>query len=169
MQHDINSRSQIYFIARGWQRCECCRNMTSVVGLLVPAGHETLETDARTESDRSAAEVWERADHEAILFDVEYLPRAIQNRLRQVAPHYRVSGANAAGRSNWVNHCSCCGAQQADFDLFCEPEGAFVPISPAAAAQIRLITVHEPFEAHASGYGHAPEFLEYAQQDARVD
>jgi hypothetical protein len=169
MQHDINSRSQIYFIARGWQRCESCQKMTSVVGLMVPAGHETLETDAHTESDTCAADAWEAADHDAILFDVEYLPGAIQNRLRQVAPHYRASATDATGRSNWMNHCSFCGAQQADFDLFCEPEGAFVPISATAAAKLRLITVREPFEALVSGYGYAPEFLEYAQQDARID
>jgi len=42
-------------------------------------------------------------------------------------------------------------AEQDDFELFCEPEGAFSPTSKEAAALIRLHEVSEPFEAEAAG------------------
>jgi hypothetical protein len=169
MQNDINNRSPGYFIACALQRCECCKKSTPVVGLVVPAGHETLEIDADAAADAVAADVWDAADGGAILFDVEYLPSAVLLRLRQLSPHYRACVSEVTGRSNWMNHCSFCGAPQSDFDLYCEPEGAFLPIAPGAAAKIRLIKVREPFEAQASGYGYAPEFLEYAKQDAPAD
>jgi hypothetical protein len=168
MQNIINNRSASYLIACGLQQCACCQRLTPVVGLFVPAGHETLEIDADAASEVLAPEVWEAAAAGAVLFDVEYLPSAIQNRLRQLSPHYRAAVSDTTGASNWMNHCSYCGAQQGDFDLYCEPEGAFVPISPDAAAKIRLVKVREPFEAQASGYGCEPEFLEYAQRHTRV-
>jgi len=164
MQNDINNRSPSYFIACALQQCECCHKFTSVVGLVLPAGHETLEINADAASDTHSADVWEGAEVAAILFDVEYLPDAVQNRLRQHSQHYRASISDSTGRSNWMNHCSSCGAQQADFDLYCEPEGAFTPISAQAAAAIQLHVVHEPFAAQAAGYAYAPEFFEHAQQ-----
>jgi hypothetical protein len=167
MPSDINRRAASYFIACALQRCGCCRKLTSVVGLIVPAGHETLEFDSA--SDASAVAVWEIAEANAILFDVENLSDAVQNRLRQFAPHYAACISEVTGSENWLNHCNFCGAQQADFDLYCEPEGAFMPISPAAAARIRLVNVCELFAARVSGYGYVPEFLEYALHDPQLD
>ena len=166
MPNGINNRSRSYFIACALQRCECCCKFTPVVGLMLPASHETLEIDADAAPELLAAGVWEAAEGGAILFDVEYLPDTVQSRLCQLSQHYRNALSEMSGTPNWLNHCSFCGAQQADFDLYCEPEGAFVPISAEAAARIRLHEVRDPFEAQAAGYAYAPEFFEYAQQEA---
>jgi hypothetical protein len=61
--------------------------------------------------------------------------------------------------SYWANHCERCGALQEDHELFCEPEGAFLPTSPAAAATIELLSVHECLEAGAAGYAIDPAFI----------
>ncbi len=168
MPNRVNNRSQSYFIACALQRCECCDKLTPVVGLVLPSGHETLQIDPDSVSDALATDIWEAADGGAILFDIEYLPDTVQNRLRQFSQHYRMAVSEATGSANWMNHCSFCGAQQADFDVYCEPEGAFMPISAEAAKNISLHEVRESFAAQAAGYAYAPEFLEHAQQVAYV-
>jgi hypothetical protein len=164
----VNNRSQSYFIACALQRCECCHKLTPVVGLVLPSGHETLQIDPDSVSDALATDIWEVADGCAILFDIEFLPDTVQNRLRQLSQHYRTAVSEATGRSNWMNHCSFCGEQQADFDVYCEPEGAFMPISAEVAKNISLHEVQESFGAQAAGYACAPEFFEHAQQVASV-
>jgi hypothetical protein len=166
MRNDVNNRSLSYFIACARQRCGHCRTLTPVVGLVLPAGHQALEVDTDSALGVLAADAWVTVQAGAILFDVEYLSDAVDKRLRELSQHYRAELDEASGRPNWMNHCAFCAAPQADFDLYCEPEGAFMPISPEAAAKIRLHEMCEPFEAQASGYACAPEFLEYAQQVA---
>jgi hypothetical protein len=164
----VNNKSSRYFIACALQRCECCQNLTQVVGLVLPAGHETLEVDADSASEGLANDSWEAADGGAILFDIEYLPDTVRNRLRQLSQHYRTDVSQMTGSPSWLNHCSFCGAQQADIDLYCEPEGAFMPNSAEAAKKIWLHEVRETFAAQAAGYAYAPEFLEHAQQAVMV-
>ncbi len=50
-----------------------------------------------------------------------------------------------------------------DHDLFCEPEGAFLPTSHARAAAIQLLRIDEPLEAAAAGYACDPQFFESAR------
>ena len=168
MPNGVNNRSQSYFIACALQRCECCHKLTPVVGLVLPSGHETLQIDPDSVSDALATDIWEAADGGAILFDIEFLPGIVQNRLRQLSQYYRTTVSEATGSANWMNHCSFCGARQADFDVYCEPEGAFMPISAEVAKNISLNEVREPFAAQAAGYAYAPEFLEHAQKVAFV-
>jgi len=157
VQDDVNNRSQTYSIARGVQRCASCAQLTPVVGLVLPPDHETREMREAEES--AAPEVWEAAEAGALLFFIEYLPQAVQNRVHELSQHYRLDDGEPGEPRYWMNHCSFCGAPQGDLDLYCEPEGAFSPISEQAAASIRLREVLEPFEAQAGGYALAPEFL----------
>jgi hypothetical protein len=160
MPHSINNRSQRYSIARALQRCAGCAQLTPVVGLVLPVGHETLEIDADAELEAVAADVWEAAEAGAVLFYVEYMTEGVQNRLSQLSQHYRFDSSDSAERAYWMNHCSFCGMKQDDFDLYCEPEGASMPVSAETAAKIRLHDVAEPFEAQASGYACAPDFFD---------
>jgi hypothetical protein len=47
-----------------------------------------------------------------------------------------------------------------DHELFCEPEGAFLPTSESTAAAIHLVLVDEPFETSAAGYSYEPPLLD---------
>jgi hypothetical protein len=164
MPNNINNRAPTYSIARALQRCVRCAELTPVLGLVLPPGHETLEADADADEETAAADVWEAAHTGAVLFFVGYLSEGVQNRLRQLSQHYRVDFSESPQDSYWMNHCSFCGMKQGDFELYCEPEGAFMPISAAAAARIQLHDVPEPFEAQAAGYAYAPEFFDYVQR-----
>jgi hypothetical protein len=159
----VNHRSLTYSIARALQRCGSCARLTPVVAVLLPPGHEILEFDEDADEESTAAEVWEAAEAGALLFFIEYFPEAVQGRLQGLSQHYQLSHADA-GPLYWTNHCSLCGSRQDDFELFCEPEGAFAPTSEEAAALIRLHAVSEPFEAEAAGYAYAPELFDHARR-----
>jgi hypothetical protein len=136
----INIRSPTFFVARAVAVCGRCRSPIPVIAVAVPPGHETRDEDS-----------WEIADHHALLFHIDYLPAAVSTRL-QAQGAYRCD-------THWINHCESCGAPQDDLELFCEPEGAFLPTSESSAALIEIRPVDEPFEAAAAGYAIEPQFL----------
>jgi len=52
-----------------------------------------------------------------------------------------------------------CGALLEDHDLYCEPDGAFLPMSGDITADFELTWIAEPIEAAAGGYSCDPAFL----------
>jgi hypothetical protein len=160
----INFRSPHYWIARTAGVCPQCHAETRLVALILPPGHEALSIDEEdTLIDRDAStrgDLWESVPRHAFVFYVEFLPDEVRRRLQVLAPMYRFAASPATQGSYWANHCARCGAFQEDQDLFCEPEGAFLPVSPAAASSIELLPVPEAFEVSAAGYAIDPQFVE---------
>lgn len=168
--HEINIRSQRFYIARTVSTCWHCGSPTALVAIAVPPGHETLDVDDEVLGDdmqhrEPVAATWSIADHNAFLFFVDFLPAAIQDRINQYLPSYRPIGGTAAAAagsgsgSYWSNHCESCGSQLDDHELFCEPGGAFVPTSESTAAAIHLEMVGEAFESSAAGYAYEPQYF----------
>jgi hypothetical protein len=174
--HEINIRSPRYYIARTVSTCWHCGSPTALVAIAVPPGHETLDvdddasdegSDGETQHREHPAAAWSAADHNAFLFYVDFLLAAVQERINQYQPAYRpldaAAPAPAAGGgpgSYWANHCEKCGCQLDDHELFCEPEGAFLPTSESTAAAIHLVLIDEPFETSAAGYSYEPPFFD---------
>jgi hypothetical protein len=166
---DANVRSQTYYVALTSVRCPHCGYSTRLLALAMPRDHETLHADACDDSgadrhmeepsDESAQDAWQRADANALLFYVEGLPGLIQSRLQQLSRFFRVAYDPGAMNSYWANHCEHCGELLGDHELHCEPEGAFMPSSEAAAKNIQLMRFQEPFAAAAVGYACEPEFF----------
>jgi len=159
LRSDINVRSDGYFIAHAIGTCGCCHASTRLLALAVPPEHEALAMDTDAESEEAAQDTWEVASCNAFLFYIGYLPDAVRRRLSEFSPSYRVARSAAAQGSYWANHCERCGSLFDDHDLFCEPEGAFLPTNDASAAAIRLQWINEPIEAAAAGYACDPEFF----------
>ena len=166
---DANVRSHSYYVARTSVRCAHCGLSTRLLALAMPQGHETLHTDAHDDCDsdrdtdepcgESAQDVWQRTDANALIFYVEGLPRAVHTRLQQLSRFFRLAYDPGAMNSYWANHCEHCGILLGDHELHCEPEGAFMPSSEAAAKNIQLLRFQEPFAAAAVGYACEPEFF----------
>lgn len=158
-----NVRCGRYLIARSTVICPHCRAETRVVALMLPPGHETRSMndagDPIAEGPVHGGDAWDGAACHAFLFYIEFLPDAVQHRLQALAPMYRL--APGAQGSYWANHCERCGGIQEDHDLFCEPEGAFLPISPAAASIIEFLPINMILEAAAAGYAVDPQFIEF--------
>src|ERR1700683_3805380 len=165
MSDEINYRSRTYRIARALQHCERCCELTPVVGLLLPVGHETLAAHGET---ASAALEWEVSEAEVLLFLVEHIPERVRIRLRLLAPHYALDCEDDAADPYWMNHCARCGGRQNDYELYCEPEGAFAPVGVKAAGAICLYWFPEPIETRALGYAHAPQHFSCAQRQQRI-
>ena len=159
----INFRSDGYWVARTVGMCLHCRGETRLVALMLPPGHESRSTsdeDVQAGEDSSMHDdSWERVPRHALLFYIEFLPDAVRQRLQVLAPTYRFANSPATQGSYWANHCEHCGGLQEDHELFCEPEGAFLPVSPAAAAAIELLPVPEALRVGAAGYAIDPAFI----------
>ncbi len=150
-----NVRSDGYLIAGAVARCPYCLRATLVVALMVPPGHETL-----LDEEGEAAAGWESAARHALLFYVELIPDSVRQRLQRIAPGYRYVLSPVTQGSYWGNHCDSCGGLLEDHDIFCEPEGAFLPMGPREGATIAFHPVDEPLQAHAAGYAPDPQFIE---------
>ncbi len=145
-----NVRSSGYFIVRSTGECRCCKASIPLTALALAPGHETLSMDPDT---------WESAACGALPFYVEMLPHAVQRRLAEFSPAYRYAYSTETQGWYWANHCMKCGALQEDHDLFCEPDGAFLPMTQESAADSELIWIGEPIEAAAGGYSCEPAFF----------
>jgi hypothetical protein len=158
--NDINIRSPSFLLARTVGMCNHCRTPTPLFALAVPPGHEALELDDDMEAEEPASYAWRLADHHAFLFHVEFLPIALQSRLKQLTKSGRFGFGDGATSGYWGNHCEHCGLLLDDQDLYCEPEGAFLPTGESAASLIHLQTIEEAFEAAAAGYAYEPQFFD---------
>jgi hypothetical protein len=155
----INVRSHSYWIAHAAGECSSCRAETRLVALALPPQHQSLALDWDIEKDELVAYTWETAEWSAFLFYVEYLPEKIRRRMQAAAEGYRFAFSERTQGSYWANHCAACGALLEDHDLFCEPDGAFLPTTAAGAAVVALERVDEALEAGAAGYACDPQFL----------
>lgn len=161
-RNDINILSPRYFIANTLATCPHCRSSTQVFALAVPPGHETLELGDEVEAgggasggasgNENAGDSWRVAPLSAFLFHVDYLPDLVQSRLGQFTRFYHQGKIDGVNGSCWTNHCEQCGSALDDQDLFCEPDGGFLPTSESNARRIHLLPIDEVFEAAAGGY-----------------
>jgi hypothetical protein len=167
---DANVRSKTYYVARTSVRCPHCGLSTRLLALAMSPGHETLHAGSHDDCsadadvddeqhDESVQDLWQPANVNALLFYVEGLPGAVQNRLQQSSRFFRLAYDPGAMNTYWANHCEHCGELLGDHELHCEPEGPFMPSSEAAAANIQLEKIPESFAAVAIGYACEPEFF----------
>jgi hypothetical protein len=155
-----NITSSSYWIAHATGECGCCRSETRLVALALPAHHRTQAIDGEIQKDELAADTWETAEWSAFLFYVEYLPEEVRRRLQAASENYRFAFCERTQGSYWANHCAACGALIEDHDLFCEPDGAFLPTTALSAAAVTLEHVDETLQAGAVGYACDPQFLD---------
>jgi hypothetical protein len=122
-----------------------------VVGLMLPAGHETLVDSAECDTQD-----WEAASCRALLLFVEHVPERVRIRLQQLSSRYWLDQDDGSQQSYWMNHCAGCGSRQDDVELYCEFGGAFTPIcaQTTGGEGISLQLIPESCEVQASGYAY---------------
>ena len=161
-----NVRSHCYFVARTRVRCPYCGLPTGLLAVAVPHDHEILHEDDGDDADDRAepsAEVWQRAGVNAFLFYVHHLSDGARDQLNRLSRCFRPVHCAATMNTHWVNHCERCGRPLGDHELHCEP-GVFMASSEAAAANIELVRIQEPFVAVAAGYAVEPEFFAFMRK-----
>jgi hypothetical protein len=150
---EASHRSGRYLIAGSVCDCRHCGGTTRVAALCLPPGHEIF--DAEDDS-------WSETLSFALIFHVELMPPAVQQRMSELAPGY---GPDLNEVPAWLNHCEICAWRIGDDELFCEPGGAFLPTSETAASHIRLTRVTEGIEVCAGGYAEEPAFFPVMGRD----
>ncbi len=160
---EANVRSARYLIARTVCDCRHCGRSTTLVALCLPPGHAVFEIDDDAPVEVNDG-VWTEVAVNAMLFHVCNLSDAVRRRLNEFAPRYDLAAGEAPG-SHWANHCEGCARQLDDNELFCEPDGAFLPTSEARARLIHLSTIEESIEASAAGYALEPQFFDAMRRD----
>jgi hypothetical protein len=146
--------SRGYYIAESTAICGHCSSATRVFAIALPCEHETVALDPDADPEESAQDTWEVCGSGALLFYVERVSEAVQQRLARLAAGMRSSYSAQVQGAYWANHCECCDSLLEDHELFCEPEGAFLPVH--RPDEIRVTRIDEPFEALAAGYVCAP-------------
>lgn len=137
-----NVRSKTYFILTANRTCWKCDRPTLVFGFGLPVGYEILDDD---DADN---EVWRRGKGTALPYYIEFLSEKVQGRMKMLTPHYRPDFSKTTQSWYWMNHCEHCGMKQGDFELYCEPDVAFMPMWTHGEG-IQVKEVREPFEAYA--------------------
>ncbi len=159
LRNDANVRSSHgYYIAESLATCSRCSAVTRVFAVALPHEHETIALDPDADCEEGARDTWEAAGSGAFIFYLERISEAVQQRLTQLAPRLRFSFSPQVQGAYWANHCECCDSLLEDHELFCEPDGAFLPVH--GADEIRFLRIGEPFEAFAAGYVCAPPSLD---------
>lgn len=161
---DGNVRSPGYFVVRTNGKCPCCRQTTPLIALALPPDHEILSAEAEHQGESAAPQTWEVAGCGALLFYVAGLPESVRRRVAEFSRLYRHAFSAATQESYWANHCGQCGSHMEDHDLFCEPDGAFLPMSGATAPDLELTWIDESLEAQAGGYSCDPALFASAAE-----
>ena len=157
LQHTVNIRSPRWLLAQTVGVCPHCGASTQLFAIGLPPGHESIRFDESLDGEGQGT--WEVENQNAFLFHVESLSAAIRCRLKSLVPCFRPDRCGPADDVHWLNHCERCGCALDDVELFCEPEGAFSPISESVAGLIRLLPIEAALEAAVAGYAYEPEFF----------
>lgn len=173
-------RSTSYFIAENVVSCWKCGDRTRVFGLLLPSGCEAFEAvdpadvgfgdddeydDKVLQEWLASAESseWVEIDEPTFLFYIQDLSNSVAEKIRGHTRNFRIDFSKTTQSSYWMNHCEQCGMKQGDFEMHCEPQGAFLPLYEKDAAGIILTQINEPFHAGPCSYGGSLDHFEHMQ------
>ncbi len=151
-----NIRASGYWIARSSRGCWQCHRTSAVFGFALPRTYQTLWL-----GERRWEQVWEDGEEPTFVCYLEYvLPDAIE-RIRRHSIHYRFGYRRRTQSFYWVNFCEHCGAKLGDYDTFCEPGQAFVPLTREDATRVELVAVDARFLATAGGWSLGGDLFDY--------
>ena len=152
-QTEFNVRSSSYFIAETKKVCWKCAEETRVFCFVLAPGHEifgreplSVDDDGYEIDEEEEHCSWLRCEVPTIVHYVDLLLPSVAARINTFSRNYRIGFSKATQSSYWMNHCERCGMKQGDFEMFCEPKGAFFPMNKSEASKIVLHEFSEPFE-----------------------
>jgi len=156
---NIGVYSSCYFIAQTTKPCWKCNEHTRVYGFILPAGHKTLENYGE-----DAPDSWYYHDELTIVYYITDLIPTVMERIKVFSQHYRIDFSKTTQNSYWMNHCEQCGIRQGDFEMYCEPKGAFFPMDEQSASRLTLHGFIEPFGCNGSRVYYDNYLLEHIQR-----
>lgn len=155
-----NIRAGHYLLVQSARECWRCRRPTRIFAIMLPTGHEVLWV-----GDDPGDEEWQIVQEPTRLSYIDYLPAAIAERLRSLAPDYRLEFSETVQSFYWMNHCEQCGAKQGDYDTIEDYGSPFNPAASQDAADIVLREIREPFAASCAGHTSGVEWFDRMRRD----
>lgn len=140
---DFNLRAAEAYLVRSPERCWRCAAPYRAIAFLMAPGYQIRDDD----DDGETGVFWSDNRNWAFAHYISALPSPISEMLKSEAPNYRRAFSQTAQSTYWANHCPACNALQGDFELFCEPEGAFFPIIIDQVRAMRATRLAVFFEA----------------------
>lgn len=151
-------RANSYFVAIAKKPCWKCGKETSVIAPFVCGAYEVLLPVYDEESDDEDLD-WVGRTEPTTLYYVDWVEEALAKRLAYFSPKFRRDFSKTTASHYWMNHCDHCDAKQGDYELHCEPGGAFQPLEAEDAAGVVLVEVGESLECS----GEYADYSTYAQ------
>jgi hypothetical protein len=150
-------RSDRYSVVETSQACWSCKKSTKVFGFLLPETFETLELIEDAEDESKDELQWEVAGYAAFVSFVTELLPSVADRLKILAPRYRLDFSQTTQSTSYMNHCEHCGAKQGDHFMHDEPGGVFFSVDRIAAPTCVVHDFSEPFSCN-GGQGYSASF-----------
>jgi Domain of unknown function (DUF5710) len=138
----VNVRAKVLWLARADAPCPICETRIPLYGLILPAGHFSLDT-----GDDPAEEFWDVVEEPAQLYDVAYVSSALQGALREHAPTYRLGYNAGLEEFGWMNFCRHCHERIEDESCALEFGSPLNPLDETMAAKITLKELRVDVEA----------------------
>lgn len=114
--------------------------------------HDTAVFALAAEGIESLISSSHKSDNFQLISSITWLSPDLQQHLtRHADSQFFLDESPMDGSSHYLNHCRNCGAPLNDFELFCEPGGAFFPMDQEACQRITLIPLPEETDLGFSG------------------
>lgn len=142
-----NIRAPEAYLVTSPERCWRCGEAITVVGFLAaPTFYErTYEDD-----DPSPEGTWRDFDGWGFIHYITSMPDDVVALAKAKSRGYKFSFSKMADQRYWGNHCTSCSVLQGDFNLFCEPSAAFMPIYEGDEANLTATPLKQGLSACAS-------------------
>jgi hypothetical protein len=150
-----NVRSDYFFIAKTRVKCWKCKQVTAVYGVILPIGHELLDSDKEKNLD-----ILVKRHFVTTLSYISWLHPDTEGILKRDLPDHRYS----VEENCYANHCDYCNAKQSDFYLFCEPGQGFHPTSKEDAYKIIIKQIDHEFTGVVGSFSEGVKYFQYFKQ-----
>ncbi|HCL4436064.1 TPA: hypothetical protein N2F56_004327, partial [Salmonella enterica] len=178
-----NIFNEYYFIGESERNCWKCGRRITLFAFCLPSGFKKseigefdnaeviyLESDGTwlyyddcmlQEINSEKFISWSESSCFSAVSDlIEVAPRALSH-MRHFAPTWGPKYSETVGYTYYANSCPHCGRLQGDFHIFSEPGGAFLPVTPKHASQIKLHKIDEPIFLNGGTCYTSYDFFEY--------
>lgn len=155
---NINLRSRRFWRLQTEALCIPCGEMSKVIALVVPPGHEVLLED---EEDEKPAKDWIVREHFSILETIHYLLPTAFDAIYKDSYWFYPKPMAVRKSILYLNFCQFCHSDFPEAELFGEPGSGFMAIDPDDSEKFTVDEFEVPLMASVSAFSEEVPWLEY--------
>lgn len=136
-----NIKSYGFTICKGYEICWKCKQISQVIGILLPKNHEMFD---------HYIDIWDRVNYQGFAFYLCNINAGALKYINGVTQNYKLRLSKTTNSSYYMNTCQYCDASLGDFHLY-HLGGAFNPETKEAAKMIETQHINCEFYAASDG------------------